>query len=136
MAARTRRIRTMLRHPLAHREHLADRRRAERRYVRGRWRRRRAQDVLEHPFAAKHRRGAVGVRRDRQYAAVAEEARAHAVLAERDAAEPAAVDVRNAVMAREPLVHERVRRAQQVEHIAVLFDDAFKEELGFAAEGL
>ena len=44
-------------------------------------------------------------------AAVAKEASAHAVLGKRDAPEPAAVDVRNAVVAREPLVDERVRRA-------------------------
>ena len=55
---------------------------------------------------------------------------------ERDAAEMAAVDVRDAVVLREPLVHERVVGGQQVEHAAVFPDDALEEQLGLAAERL
>ena len=53
-----------------------------------------------------------------------------------DAPEVAAVDVRNAVVLREPLVDERVVRAQQIEHAAVLVHDALEEQLRFAAERL
>ncbi len=56
--------------------------------------------------------------------------------AERDAAEPAAVDVGNAVVLREALVHERVVRPQQVEHAAIFAHDALEEQLRFLAERL
>ena len=45
---------------------------------------------------------------------------------ERDAAEAAAVDVRDAVVLGEPLVEERVVGAQQVEHAAVFAQDALE----------
>ena len=51
---------------------------------------------------------------------------------ERHAAELAAVDVRHAVVLRQPLVDERVVGGQQVEHVAVLAHDAGEEELGLA----
>ena len=53
-----------------------------------------------------------------------------------DAAEAAAVDVRDAVVLREPLVEERVVRLQQVEHAAVLAQDALEEQLRLLAERL
>ena len=49
-----------------------------------------------------------------------------------DAAEVAAAHVRDAVVLRQPLVEERVVRRQQVEHAAVLAEDAVDEELGLA----
>ena len=70
----------------------------ERRHVGRRRRRRRAEHVFQNPFAAAHRRGARGVRGHRQNAAVPEQPAALAVLGQRDAAEPVAVDVRNAVV--------------------------------------
>ena len=36
----------------------------------------------------------------------------------------------------QPLVHERIVRAQQIERAAVFLHDAFDEELGFAPERL
>ena len=42
----------------------------------------------------------------------------------------------NAVVLGQPLVHERVVRAQQVEHAAVFADDALEEQLGLAPERL
>ena len=53
-----------------------------------------------------------------------------------DAAEAAAVDVRNAVVLREPLVEERVVGLQQVEHAAVLAQDALEEQLRLLPERL
>ena len=125
MAAGARGLRAMRRHPLAHRQHRA--RVAvvlELRHVRRRRRRRRAEQVLENPLAAHDRRRAVGIRRHRQDAALAEQPAARAVRPKRHAPEVAALDVRDAVVPREPLVDERVVGAQQVERAAVLAHDA------------
>ena len=82
VAAGAGRVRAVLRHPLAHREHAAFGVGVlQRRHVGRRRRRRRAEDVLENPLAAQDRRRAVGVRGHRQDAAVAEQAAAHAGLA-------------------------------------------------------
>ena len=96
-------------------------------------RRRRAEDVLENPRAAQHRRRAVGVRRGQQHAALAEQPPAIRI-GQRHAAELLAAHVRNAVVQRQPLVHERVVRGQQVEHAAVLAHDALDEQLDLFAE--
>ena len=61
-------------HLLAHRQHLAVRRRLQLRNVGRRRRRRRAEQVLENPLAALHHRRAIGIRRHRQDAALAEQA--------------------------------------------------------------
>ena len=45
-------------------------------------------------------------------------------------------DVRDAVVPREPLVDERVVGGQQVEHAAILADDAVEEQLGLALHRL
>ena len=58
------------------------------------------------------------------------------VPGERDPAELAAIDVGNAVVAREPLVDERVVRRQQLQHTAVLPQHALEEELGLLPESL
>ena len=55
---------------------------------------------------------------------------------QRHAPEVAALDVRDAVVPRQPLVQERVVGAQQVERAAVLADDAVEEQLGLAPERL
>ena len=77
-------------------------------------RHRRAEQVLENPLAALHRRRAVAGRRDRQDAAVTEQPAARAV-GQRDAPEAAAADVGDAVVPREPLVDERVVGVEQIE---------------------
>ena len=106
----------------------------ERRHVRRRRRRRRAEQHLQHPLAALHRRGAIGHRREQQDAALRQQAAAR--LRQRHAAEAGAGDVGNAVVPREPLVDERVVGGDQIEHAAVLADDAVEEELGFLDERL
>ena len=58
------------------------------------------------------------------------------VAVELDAAEPAAVDVRDAVVLGQALVDERVVRAQQIEHAAVLAHHAVDEHLRLLPEGL
>ena len=82
-------------------------------------------DVLQNPGAAQHRRRAIGVRRRHQHAALAEQPPAIRV-GERDAAEPLAAHVRNPVVQRQPLVDEGVVRRQQIEHAAVLAQDAVR----------
>ncbi len=58
------------------------------------------------------------------------------LVGEHHAPEVAAVDVRNAVVLREPLVQERVVGRHQVEDVAIFADDAREEERGLALEGL
>ena len=52
------------------------------------------------------------------------------------AAEPAAVDVGNAVVPRQPFVDEGVVGAQQIQDAAVLAQDALEQQLGLAPERL
>src|SRR5258705_153242 len=59
-----------------------------------------------------------------------------AALAKRPGPEGAAVDVRNAVMPRQPFVDEGVVRPQQIKDTVVFLDDALEEQLRFAPEGL
>ena len=61
---------------------------------------------------------------------------AAAVLRQRHAPERVAGDVRDAVVLGQPLVHERVVGRQQVEHAAVLADEAVEEQLGLALHRL
>ena len=103
----------------------------QRRHVVGRRRRRHADDVLEHPLAAQHRRRAMRVRGGQQDGALAQQA-APRVVGQRDAAELAAVDPWHVVVPREPLVDEAVVRGHQIEDIAVLVDDAAEEQLDLA----
>ena len=102
----------------------------ERRHVRRRRRRRRPEQHFHDPLAAHHRRRAIGDRREQQHAAVAEQPAP--VLGHFDAAERGAGDVRDAVVLRDPLVDVGVVRRQQVEHAAVLADDALEEQLRLA----
>ena len=100
----------------------------------GRRRRHRgAEQVLQDPLAALHRRGAVADRGDRQEAAVTEQAAARAV-GERHAAEPAPADVGDAVVARQALVHERVVGVDEIEDAAIVADDGVEEQLRLARE--
>ncbi len=108
----------------------------ERRHVGQRWRRRHAEQVVEHPLAANHRRRPGRVRRDGQDAALPQQSAAPAVVGQRDAPETVAVHVRDTVVLRQPFVDERVFRVQQIENAAVLAQHAVHEQLGLAPEGL
>ena len=105
----------------------------ERRNVRRRRWRRRSQDVFENPFAAQNGRRPVRIGRHRQNAALAEQSAPGRVLY-RDAPEVAAVDVRDAVVLREPVIDEGVVRRQQIDHVVVLAHDAVEEHFGLFAE--
>ncbi len=122
--------------PLANRERRRDRVVLQRRHVRRGRRRRRAEDVLEDPLAADHGRRAGRVGGHGQDTPLAEQAAPHAVVAELDASEVAAVDVRDAVVLGQALVQERVVRLQQVEHAAILAQDALEQEFRLLSEGL
>src|SRR5688572_22134399 len=84
---------------------------------------RRADDVLEDPYAALNWRRALRQRGDEQDAAVAEHAAASVVL-DGHAAEVAAVNAVDTVVTREPVVDERVVRSQEIEQVTVLAHDA------------
>ncbi len=129
-------VRAVLGQPLANGEIAVHRVVLQRRNVGQRRRGRDAQKIPEDPLAAKHRRGPGGVGRDHQNARLAEQAAAPAVVIERHATEAAAVDVRDAVMLREPFVDERVVGAQEIERASILAQDALEKELGLLPEGL
>ena len=137
MAAGAHRIRAVLRHLLAHRQHL---RRVplflQLGHVCRRRRRCRAENVFQDPLAADHRRGPVRTRRPGQNRALSQQPAAHAVAGKRNLPEALAIDAGNAVVLRQPLVQERVVRVEQIEDAAILPDDAVEEQLGLAAEGL
>src|SRR5207302_3550463 len=79
MATRARRICPVLRHAFAHRKNFAHRIIfGERRYVRGRRRRWRAEDILEHPLSTLNRRGAVRVGSHSENASLPKEPAANA----------------------------------------------------------
>src|SRR5262249_52342492 len=58
------------------------------------------------------------------------------LVGQRHAPEVTAEDVRDAIVLRKPLVHERVVGGQQIDDVSVLADDAPKEQLGLASERL
>src|SRR5437762_1790915 len=84
------------------------RRFVEGRHVRRRRWRRRAEEHVQHPFAAQDRRRAVRNRRQRQNAALPEQAAA--IRWRRHPLELVAGHVRNSIVLRKPLVDERVIR--------------------------
>jgi hypothetical protein len=93
----------------------------------GRWR---IEQIVEHPLAAKHWRGSRGVRGDGEDAALGQ----HAGPRRRrqiDLAELRSRHIRDAVVARQALVQERVAPVDEVEHAAVVPDNRLDEELGF-----
>src|SRR5688572_1089189 len=69
-----------------------------------------SENVVEYPFAPDHRRCSGWIGRYGQNAALAQQPASRAVIGEGDAAEAAAVDVRNPVVLGKALVHERVVR--------------------------
>src|SRR5689334_20653578 len=97
---------------------------------------RRAEQVFEHPLAARYRRRAGGHRRHREHAALTEEPAARAVRRQLDAPEVAAVYVSDAVVTCEPLVDEGVVGVEQIDQASILANDGAEEQLGLAAERL
>ena len=69
-------------------------------------------------------------------AAVAKQPAAPLLPVERDAPESAAVDVRDPVVLRQAFVEVRVVRLDQVEHAAILMQNALEGEFGFPPECL
>ena len=107
----------------------------QRRYVRWRRRHRRTENVFEDPLAAHNRRGSLGVRCKRENASLPQQSAAR-IIGHGDAPEAAPINVRDAVMTGQALVHERVVRGQQIQHAAIFVHDALKEKLRLAAQRL
>ena len=80
----------------------------EARHIGGRRRRRRVQDVIQNPLASNHRRRAGRVGGHGKDTPLAQQAPPPVVVPELDAAEVAAVDIRDAVVLGQALVQERV----------------------------
>ena len=99
---------------------------------RRRWRCR-GEEIFEHPLPTQHGRGSRRIRRDGQEAAVAEQTTACAVGGQGDSTEVAAAHVRDPIVPGQPLVQERVIGVEQIEHAALLPEDAVDEELRLAA---
>ncbi len=134
VARHARRVLAVLLHPLAHRAQAAALRLGrlvERRDVRGRRRRRRAEQHLHHPLAAQHRRRALGFRRERQDARVAEQAAAPGVGI-RDPPHLGPDHARVAVVPGEPLVDVGVVGGEEVGDRAVVAQDLPEEHFGLA----
>ena len=93
---------------------------------RRRWRRGRAQQLLEHPLAAQHRAGPPRVRGQGQHRRHAEHAAAAAVL-QLDAAELGAGHPVDAVVLRQRLVEVRVVGIEQLEDRPILAEDGVEE---------
>ena len=101
-----------------------------------RLRRRRAEQVLQDPLAALDRRRAVAGRGDGQDAALAEQAAPRAVGSSATRRIRLPRTSGNAVVPREPLVHEREVGVEQIDDAAVFADDRPEQQLGFALERL
>src|SRR5439155_22917020 len=96
----------------------------------------RAEQVIEDPFAAQHRRRASGIRGDRKDAAVAQEPRSLGAVLERDAAKAVAVHAGNPIVLRQTFIHEGVVGRQRLEDAAIAPNLTLEEQLGLASEGL
>ena len=128
MTARADRTAAVQLHPFAQRRRIAPVVLLQRRHVGRRRRGRRPQQRLQHPLAAQHHRRPVGVGGHGQQARVAQQP-VPAVVLPAVAAEPAAVDVRDAVVAGELLVQERVVRPQQLRDRTVPAHLTLEEQL-------
>src|SRR3569833_2070261 len=93
-----------------------------------------ARDVLQNPGAPLHRRGAVRVGGPHEEAALAEQAPTIRIR-ERHTTELLALDVRDTVLAGQPLVYERIVPIQQPDHALVVPQHAGDEKLGLLLEG-
>ena len=89
--------------------------------------RRRIEQVVEHPPATQHRRGARRIGRNGQDARLREHA-ATLAIGEFHAAEGGAGHAVDSVVLREPLVQVRVLRVEELEDAAVLADDVLEEQ--------
>ena len=106
-------------------------------HARRRIRRTHAEEGLQEPFAASHRRRALRIGGDGQQRTLAQQALAHVLIGPQfDPTELRAVDAGDAVVPGEPLVDEGVIRRQQILHAAVFLDDAGEEQFDFAPERL
>ena len=135
VAARADRIGAVLFHAFAQRQRFAIAIFFERRNIGRRRSGRNSEQIRENPFAALHRRRAIRIRGHSKNAALAEQT-ATVFGRQRDAAELASVDVRNAVVPRQTFIDEGVVGVQQVHHAAVFAHDALEEELRFLAHRL
>ena len=107
----------------------------ERGHVGRRLRRLDAEERLQEPLAARHRRRAAAADVTVISAPLPSSPRRMSSSGrQRHAAELRAVDVRDSVVLRQPLVDERVVRLQQIEDAAVFLDDAGEEQFGLALE--
>ncbi len=94
-------------------------------------------EELQHPVAANRRRRTSRLRGHREEGSLAQQAPAVALaLIELDAAEFAALDSRNAVEPRQPVVDEGVVGGEQIEDAAVFLHQAGEQQLDFLTEGL
>ena len=136
VAARAHGVGAMLHHLLAHGERLLSIFvLLEHRNIGRRRRHRHPQDIFQNPLAADHRRRSLGVRGQRQDAALSQQSAAEIVV-QSDAAELASVNPGDSVMPRQPFVEERIVRRQKIQHAAILVEDALEEQLGLALECL
>src|SRR5262245_47235553 len=110
MAASAGRVCAVLLQPLAHCECIQYRIVLKDRYVGWRRRRRRTDQVLQYPMAAKHRRRARGIGSHRKYACLSKQPSAAATPIERHSAEMAAVNMRNSVVFCQALIEVTVVR--------------------------
>src|SRR5438477_6439621 len=102
----------------------------ERWHVRRRRWRRRAEEVLEQPLSANHRRCAVPIGTHRQDAPLTKKTEP-SLVGQPDAPEMVAVHIRNPVVPRELLVQERVVRGQELADAVILPHLAVEEKLRF-----
>src|SRR5262245_25449664 len=69
-----------------------------------------------------------------QDAALAENSATRAVLGQLDTTEMTALDVRDAVVTRQPLIEKGVSRSEQLDHTSILANDTAEEQLGLTLE--
>src|SRR3984885_14812111 len=93
--------------------------RVERRDTRRWYRRRRVEQIGEHPFAAQNWRGLRRMRRDHEHAALAQYAAALPIVGEIDLAKSGSFHTRDAVQLREPLIQDSVIAGDHIEYAAV-----------------
>src|SRR5262247_1189529 len=99
------------------------------------WGRRRAENVFQDPLSAEDRRRAIRIRSHGQDAALAKQTHS-GLIRQRDTTEAASVNVRNPIMPRQPLIHERVIGIDEIEDAAVFAHDAVEKQFGLAPERL
>src|SRR4029077_13283612 len=94
------------------------------------------EDTAQDPHTTNDRRRPRRERRDRQHAALPQQAATLAIGSQGHAAEAAAVDIRNPVVPGQALIQKGVVRLDQFEHAAILVQHVAEKELGLLAERL